>query len=60
MSVAGVILILFGGAWLLKAIGALPGSIISGTVPSVSLARLPILIGILLLAGANARPTKPK
>ena len=60
MSVAGVILILFGVAWLLKGIGVLPGNIITGTVPSVWLARLPILIGILMLAGANARPKKLK
>ena len=60
MSVAGVILMLFGVAWLLKGIGALPGNIITGPVPSPYFARLPILIGIILLAGANARPKNPK
>ena len=60
ISIAGVILILFGAAWILKGIGALPGNIITGSVPPIWFARLPIIIGILMLAGANARPKKPK
>jgi hypothetical protein len=59
-SLAGIVLILFGVAWILKGLGALPGNIITGPVPPIWWARLPILIGIVLLAGANARPRKPK
>ena len=57
---AGIVVILFGVAWILKGLGALPGIIITGPVPPIWWARLPILIGIVLLAGANARPRKPK
>jgi len=60
MSVAGVILILFGAAWILKGIGALPGNIITGPIPPLWHARIPIIIGILMIVGVNAHPPKPK
>jgi hypothetical protein len=59
-NILGVVLIIFGVAWTLKGVGALPENIITGAVPPISWARLPILIGIIVLGAANARPKKPK
>jgi hypothetical protein len=59
-NILGAVLVLFGVAWLLKVMGVLPGNIITGPVPSPWWARYPILIGLILLAAANARPKKPK
>lgn len=54
-NVAGVLLLLMGGVWILQGINVLPGSFMSGQTKWAIYGGLCVVVGLVLLYSANRR-----
>ena len=55
LSMAGTVLIVFGGIWFLQGINVLPGSFMTGQVQWAVYGGMAFTVGIGLLLAANRR-----
>ncbi|HLB45433.1 MAG TPA: hypothetical protein VJL59_00275 [Anaerolineales bacterium] len=55
LNIAGVLLVLMGGVWILQGVGILPGSFMSGQIQWAFNGGVAALIGIGVLVFANRR-----
>ena len=56
MMIAGVLLVLIGGVWILQGINVLPGSFMTGQTKWALIGGVMILASIALFIFANRRP----
>jgi hypothetical protein len=52
-NVAGILLLLMGGIWILQGINVLPGSFMTGQTKWAVIGAIAAIIGIVLLFSAN-------
>ncbi len=57
LSIVGLLLVLFGGIWVLQGINVLPGSFMTGQIRWAVYGGIAIAAGIVLLLRANRRRT---
>jgi uncharacterized membrane protein HdeD (DUF308 family) len=55
MSIAGVLLVLMGGVWILQGINVLPGSFMTGQTKWAVYGAIALVVGIALLVLARRR-----
>jgi len=55
LNVIGVLLVFFGGVWVLQGINVLRGSFMSGKMPWAVRGGLALIVGIGLLVSANRK-----
>jgi hypothetical protein len=57
LSIVGLLLVLFGGIWVLQGINVLPGSFMTGQIRWAVYGGIAMAAGIVLLLRANRRRT---
>jgi hypothetical protein len=57
LTIIGVLLILFGGIWILQGINVLPGSFMTGQIRWAIYGGIAVLAGIVLIVLANRKKT---
>jgi hypothetical protein len=55
LTIIGVLLILFGGIWILQGINVLPGSFMTGQIRWAIYGGIAVLAGIVLIVAANRK-----
>lgn len=59
LTIIGVLLILFGGVWILQGINVLPGSFMTGQIRWAIYGGIAVLVGIILIVMVNRREASP-
>lgn len=59
LTIIGVLLILFGGIWILQGIKILPGSFMTGQIRWAIYGGIAVLVGIILIMLVNRRKASP-
>jgi hypothetical protein len=59
LTIIGVLLILFGGIWILQGINVLPGSFMTGQIRWAIYGGIAVLVGIILIVLVNRRKASP-
>ena len=60
LTILGVLLILFGGVWILQGINVLPGSFMTGQIQWAIYGGIAVIAGIVLIALVNKKkPSRP-
>ncbi|MGZ5498307.1 MAG: hypothetical protein ACXWHI_06275 [Candidatus Aminicenantales bacterium] len=59
LTIIGVLLILFGGIWILQGINVLPGSFMTGQIRWAIYGGIAVLVGIILIVMVNRRKASP-
>lgn len=55
LTIIGVLLILFGGIWILQGINVLPGSFMTGEIQWAITGGIAVIVGIVLIALVNRK-----
>jgi uncharacterized membrane protein len=59
LTIIGVLLILFGGVWILQGINVLPGSFMTGQIRWAIYGGIAALAGLVLIVAANRKKAAP-
>jgi hypothetical protein len=59
LTIIGVLLILFGGVWILQGINVLPGSFMTGQIRWAIYGGIAAIVGIVLIVAANRKKAGP-
>ena len=60
LTILGVLLILFGGVWILQGINVIPGSFMTGQIQWAIYGGIAVIAGIVLIALVNKKkPSRP-
>ncbi|HUQ98787.1 MAG TPA: hypothetical protein VM166_04980 [Gemmatimonadaceae bacterium] len=55
LNIVGLVLVFFGGVWILQGINVLPGSFMTGQTKWAVYGAICLILGILVLVRANRR-----
>ena len=59
LTIVGVLLIFFGGVWILQGINVLPGSFMTGDIQWAIYGGIAVIAGIVLIVLVNKRKAVP-